>query len=356
MRQVTIHAKAGDYPAFPSLQLSTSGDLYVIFRNAPDDHEEGHIHIDVRSTAVLKRSSDGGETWTAVGKPIAGHLPRSGMQDPSIAILSDGSFLLTYFHWRHSPDSPGARMGAIVEGVWVRRSQDEGLTWDAPTHVPFSPTVEMGISEPAIELSDGTLLMAGYASIGEGGHAALLSRSTDGGTTWSAPVAFAHDLTGTVDFQEPALLSLGDGHILCVMRAVDRTVEVGEADEKQRQRLWTAWMYQTHSWDNGETWEPSQRTPMYGHPPNLLQLKDGRVLCTYGYRRAPFGVRACLSRDGGRTWDIEGEIVLRDDGGGGDLGYPSSVQLADGAILSAYYIHTATDTTRHIEATRWHPD
>ena len=56
----------------------------------------------------------------------------------------------------------------------------------------------------------------------------------------------------------------------------------------------------------------------------MLRLKDGRVCLTYGYRRPPYGMRACLSADGGRTWGKQ--IVLRDDGGGRDVGYPRSVQ------------------------------
>ena len=51
-------------------------------------------------------------------------------------------------------------------------------------------------------------------------------------------------------------------------------------------------------------WLP-RPTPMWGCPPHLLALGDGRLLCTYGYRRAPFGVRACLSHDGGETWEDE---------------------------------------------------
>ena len=64
---------------------------------------------------------------------------------------------------------------------------------------------------------------------------------------------------------------------------------------------------------------------------------------TYGYRRPPLGVRACLSSDCGKTWDLANEIVLRLDGGtlpeqnrkvaDADLGYPTSVQLADGSNL-----------------------
>jgi hypothetical protein len=84
-------------------------------------------------------------------------------------------------------------------------------------------------------------------------------------------------------------------------------------------------------------------------------LEDGRILCSYGYRRDPFGVRACFSSDSGQSWDVENEVVLRTDGGGADLGYPSSVQLPDGCILTSYYIHTQTDPLRRIEATRWKP-
>ena len=42
-----------------------------------------------------------------------------------------------------------------------------------------------------------------------------------------------------------------------------------------------------------------------------------------------------ISRDEGTTWDAD--YVLRDDGPDADLGYPSSVELTDGQILTAYY-------------------
>ena len=61
------------------------------------------------------------------------------------------------------------------------------------------------------------------------------------------------------------------------------------------------------------------------------------MLCTYGHRRRPFGVHACASRDGGRTWNIQQEIVLTRDPSNFDFGYPSSVQLSDGTIFTAWY-------------------
>lgn len=42
-----------------------------------------------------------------------------------------------------------------------------------------------------------------------------------------------------------------------------------------------------------------------------------------------------FSKDGGETWDIDNVIV--DNGDNGDLGYPSSVVLEDGSILTVFY-------------------
>ncbi len=353
LKNYTIHAEPHDYAAFPSLQRHAGGDLYVVFRRAPHHPQDGHTHIDVRSTALLKKSTDGGKSWTTVGSPIAGHLPQAGVQDPSLTILAECTFLLTYFHWRHAPEHPAARQDTLFEGAWVRRSADQGQSWSAPIHVPVDDATELAVSEPTIEQANGALLLTGYAVTQDGGQAAFYARSADGGQSWSPPSRIAHDPSGLVDFQEPALLDLGEGHLLCVMRAVDRHIAIDDPDEGKRRWGRVAWLYQSHSWDNGSSWEPYQRTTMYGHPPNLIQLGDGRVLCTYGHRREPFGIRACVSRDRGQSWESQHEVVLRADGGGVDIGYPSSVALADGTILTAYYFHTEQNPLRRIEATHW---
>lgn len=96
------------------------------------------------------------------------------------------------------------------------------------------------------------------------------------------------------------------------------------------------YLYQSDSYDMGKTWSPPVKTPMWGHPPHLLRLASGNVLCVYGYRRIPYGIRACLSHDEGKTWDIQNELILRNDGLDRDVGYPTSVQLADGRILPSW--------------------
>ena len=73
-----------------------------------------------------------------------------------------------------------------------------------------------------------------------------------------------------------------------------------------------------------------------------------------------------LSEDDGKVWDVDNTIVLRDDagatstlwpddqthGGGADVGYPITVQFADGSLFTCYWI-TLEDGITHIGATRW---
>jgi len=69
-------------------------------------------------------------------------------------------------------------------------------------------------------------------------------------------------------------------------------------------------------------------------------------------RRAPFGIRACLSADDGANWDAAGELVIRDDMPNRNVGYPTAVELPDGSLLAAYYGEDADGVT-HIIGSRF---
>jgi hypothetical protein len=85
-----------------------------------------------------------------------------------------------------------------------------------------------------------------------------------------------------------------------------------------------------------------------------LRLADGRLCLTYGYRAKPFAMQALLSSDAGKTWSAP--VVLRQDGGGRDIGYPRSVQRPDGKIVTIYYFwDEKTGPERYIAATIWNP-
>ena len=85
----------------------------------------------------------------------------------------------------------------------------------------------------------------------------------------------------------------------------------------------------------------------------LTRLLDGRLCLTYGYRDAPHRICAKLSSDDGNTWSKE--VVLRDNGGDHDVGYPRTVQCPDGVVVTVYYFDEEPDGERFIEATLWKP-
>ena len=187
--------------------------------------------------------------------------------------------------------------------------------------LPYGPCIG---KTAILEMPDGTLLMPLYGPapadpIGR----MFIDRSTDGGHIWGHPTTVAYDPEQRVDFHEPPLLLLPNGKLLTVMRT-------SGAD---------GYLYQAFSTDGGWTWQGLHRTTIWGFPAHLLRLRSGRILCAYGYRREPFGVRAVVSEDEGETWQLDRELVIRSDGQHTDLGYPASVQLQDDRILTVYYFH-----------------
>ncbi len=103
-------------------------------------------------------------------------------------------------------------------------------------------------------------------------------------------------------------------------------------DEQVRQ-LVGSWAMR--SADGGATWSMPRWLGFKGSPPHLLRHSSGVLVMSYGCRDKRYGERVATSRDDGRSW--EGNPVLRNDGPDDDLGYPSTVELADGSLLTVSY-------------------
>jgi hypothetical protein len=83
-------------------------------------------------------------------------------------------------------------------------------------------------------------------------------------------------------------------------------------------------------------------TPVNIHPADLCLLNDGRVLMTLGNRIGPFGVIGVVGDEHGQ-FDFEKRFALVTDAASGDCGYPSSVALPDGQVVTLYYATLAKD-------------
>ena len=200
-------------------------------------------------------------------------------------------------------------------GEWVIRSTDGGKSWSNRI-----PTVVNSPHGP-IQLKDGRLLYAGK-QLWTGDKKVGVAESKDDGLTWQwlAEIPSRKGDDAVHSYHELHCVEANDGTIIAQIRNHN-------AENK-------GWTLQTESADAGKTW--SEPHPIcYGLPSHLLKLRDGRLVMTYGHRRAPFGNQARVSTDNGKTWGAE--IIISGDGKGGDLGYPSTVELADGTLLTVWY-------------------
>lgn len=382
MEHVVLHRDDTMYYLGPSLAVLPDGDILMGLREAHARSRKLRGHVDPASRGVLLRSRDGGRTFGEKRVVDDETIRFSSSQDTTLTVLSDGSLLAGIYSWGIAPVPTGVALDkihtgrrvvgprkpfiGIFEGMWTRHSTDQGRTWTDRRPVDVAGLPPFGGRAQVVELDDGTLLMQVNdlsRTVGRPRDWALVFclRSTDGGVTWREPTSVAEGSELAVHFLEPSLVRLRSGRLISMLRTRG---EGPEADERVRQEggdvgtLYSHYghVFQCISDDNGRTWSEPVQTPMWGFPAHVLELSDGRLLCAYGYRRPPFGVRATLSHDGGETWDIANEIVVRDDGGTSDLGYPVSIELPDGRVLMAYYFNQETpddpeSITRYIAGT-----
>ena len=296
--------------------------------------ERGHA-IDGSKPSVLRfaRSLDGGESWKVEEPSFL--TPEGKEREPG---ESPGGFDFTH------PDSAVAlRMVSSSRGYSrFYYSSDRGRTWQGPYKLPTYDRT--GIAARTDYIVNGKHDLVAFITAhkvnGREGRVFMV-RTTDGGKTWNFVSWIGPEPAGFSIM--PSTLRLSPTRLLTTLR------------RKEGPQHWIdAWV----SDDDGQTWRFFNRpTPStggsVGNPPSLIKLKDGRLSLIYGYRSAPFGIRARLSSDEGRTWSEE--IVLRNDAGCWDLGYPRSVQRPDGKIVAVYYYNDAPDRERYIAATIWDP-
>jgi sialidase-1 len=235
---------------------------------------------------------------------------------------------LQRWHAAHSRLSDEQRKAAL--GVWTIRSTNGGITW--------SSSIDTLVNSPhgPIQLSDGRLLYAGK-QLWQGERNGVCE-STDDGLTWhwlaEIPTRSGDDFHA---YHELHAVEAAAGRLVVQIRNHNKN--------NDRETL------QTESTDGGKTWTEPHTIGVWGLPSHLLRLKDGRLLMTYGFRQAPFGNRARVSDDNGQIWSEA--VVISDDGPDGDLGYPSTVQLADGSLLSVWYERMASSRKAVLRQCHW---
>jgi len=314
-KRIVLAEGAGYFPVL--LRLKT-GRLLVVFRSNAS-------HISVKGELSVAWSDNDGKTWTSP------HVVASGKDDhrnPAMVELPNGDVLLAYCIM-DGYDATGKKFMPTIKGIdprtakplWIVRSHDHGATWSAPEELNGTNTlIEQGellnVFGKMTVASDGGVLLSLYTTPRDH-HTTYerILRSTDSGHTWSVLSTLGQDVN------ETGILALPGNRVLAAMRT-----------NKEQMLL------MTHSADGGKTWDtPAAVTAPDEHPADIIRLKNGDLLLTFGERNAPRGAVAMLSHDEGKTWDPKTRMVLADDAPSRDCGYPSSVQLPDGRIVTVYY-------------------
>lgn len=345
IKDLRIYAHERYYVAFPSVVRRPDGELLVAFRRAPNRRllNLAVTHTDANSQLVLVRSRDAGETWSREPELIYAH-PWGGAQDPCMVQLRDGSIVCASYLWTPGPEGPAAKNKYLFQGGFVLRSTDGARTWQGPHYPPPVPgrTAKDAFGQPLPAYNrgamcqgrDGRLYWAVAYAQAEGVQQTdiHLMISADGGVTWSYSCPIATD--AKVVFNETSLYETPKGDLVAFVRTAgleDQTVVV-------------------RSRNGGKSFEPWQQAGWQGHPHHAVRLADQRVFLVYGYRHKPYGVRARVLDAECSNFATAPEMVLRDDGGGGDLGYPWAVVLPGRRVLVTYYFQQ-NDGLREIAAT-----
>ena len=341
VRHVLVYGEPGRFAGWPANDgLWNWGDEILVGFNAGYFMSSKYGHSLNRSKPrqnLLARSLDGGRTWKIED-------PESFAGDGEKPQPCPGN--IDFAH----PD-----FAMHCRGAEFRVSRDRGKTWQGPYKLP---DIGKDLSARTDYVVNGAKECLFFLSAQEKRvkaafqDRAFCARTTDGGKTikflsWmmSEPASARSVMPSTVRCAERHLVS-------AIRRRLDVRVEDG-VDYKKN------WIDVHQSTDDGNNWEflskvaDTEKGERNGNPPSMVRLKDGRLCVTYGYRSTPYGIRAKLSSDNGRTWGEE--IHLRDDGRTWDLGYPRTFQRMDGQLVTIYYFTTTENPEQHIAATIWDP-
>ena len=272
---------------------------------------------------ALLRSLDGGVSWTEEGflyDKCADDRPYS-VHDGFLSRTSDGTLVVLPF--RADRSLPGKKMfsasGGLIENEPVLlTSSDDGRTWSQPRALGLPANLVATPANPVLELEDGRWMATFDQWVGYDDPAPYKPRmmaffSGDRGHTWGDRTVMADGEAEGKGFWHGKTIRLADGRLYTTYWSADMTdPERGPVDLP---------LHYAFADPAGRHWSKPEPTRVPGQTNWPAQLPDGRLALIYTWREAEQpGFMAVLSKDDGRTWDLEHQVRLWDTTGWTHIG------------------------------------
>lgn len=325
--------------AWPNLTTLPDGTQIATIFNKPS---HGRMQGDVECWV----STDGGKFWEKRGTP-APHKPMTNRMNVAAGLAGNGDLIVIASGWslKESGKQDGLFDLTSIIRAWVSRSGDGGKTWKI-NEAAF-PVAEEGFTEyipfgDILKANDGSLRVLAYNQSNDKAiNTVSMFRSTDDGKTWNWYSRIS-------DGKNAAAFSNGHNETAFFHTANGKWIAVA--------RRWKAGqaMDLFSSADDGKTWKMiGPLTEGNQHPGHITRLRNGDLLLTFGNRKTgENGVAVKTSKDNGQTWGETALIV--GDLASFDCGYPASVQLDDGSIMTVYYaVGNAVHRRYHMGTVVW---
>jgi len=297
------------------------------------------VGCDYPHRSFILTSDDGGASWT---KPRPARLDDKGK--PGIGLGTALAYLgkgrLVFYE--------DGIIGVGRPSRWF--SSDFGKTWGQPIALkPTGDNAPWHIWDPPLVDRDPKtgrvtrLAETGYKQSGRNSQA-YIRFSKNVGRTWSTPIKVPQ----WKGANEVALFRAANGHIVAACRTeIPDRIKGTNLDHFEGLGI-------SISQDDGRTWSGVNKLYDYGrHHPSLLLMPDKSIVMTYvvrlGYVKDPggfpqFGIEAVVSKDHGKTWDLDHRYLLHVWSGkrkGKTYWWPSSQAtssslLSDGSIVTAF--------------------
>lgn len=263
----------------------------------------------------LRRSTDGGRTWTEPVRPFETTVDRRrGSLKAAPITRLDGDHLICAALWIDREAFPGQPLfNPVTEGclpmtVLLADSFDAGGTWTPWRVVPMPDDIgPPSLTNAILRLADGTLVLSiesnkPYLDTSKWFQKVVHLRSSDGGATWAPPVTVLEDPTGRILNWDQRGAIAPDGRLVTFTWTYDYETATYL---NVRRRI---------SADGIAPYGPADDLGFADQPGHPAVLPDGRVVVAWVDRFGTASIRARSANAIDAPFDVATEVVVHEPG------------------------------------------